>query len=101
MVWGYVSSEGMAKALCEAAKETSSHEEYFYEQVEAGFDPRNSSTSNLDDLVSEVYEDDSGMSRCSHCNTKLRCNESGDMPINCPACGKALNWSPYDHEKSK
>ena len=39
-----------------------------------------------------AYTDDLGVARCGECGAELLCNETGDMPDVCPACGRRLEY---------
>lgn len=43
--------------------------------------------------MNKVYEDSVGLTRCGGCHAELLCDECGDMPDVCPACGGLLDWS--------
>ena len=39
-----------------------------------------------------AYMDDLGAARCGECGAELLCDEAGDMPDVCPACGRRLEY---------
>lgn len=42
--------------------------------------------------IALAYMDDLGVARCGECGAELLCNETGDMPDVCPACGRRLEY---------
>lgn len=42
-----------------------------------------------------VYENQHGVTYCSHCGYEISCDGCGDMPDYCQGCGLELDWSEW------
>ena len=45
--------------------------------------------------IALAHTDDLGVVHCGECGAELLCNETGDMPDVCPACGRRLEYDSF------
>ena len=45
--------------------------------------------------IALAYTDDLGVVHCGECGAELLCNETGDTPDVCPACGRRLEYNSF------
>ena len=60
--------------------------------VAAGMVERDAAADVEPQPIALTYMDDLGVARCGECGAELLCNETGDMPDVCPACGRRLEY---------